>query len=167
MEKNTERGLQRDGKRQNYSEGKLWTERQETLRGREKHGLKAGETKESQAWAVARLGMCSLHLGVFILKWFLNSQQPAEWVSCSDYIIQKVGWADLEAGQQTLAVVYSGQPFNLWAELQSRPGHSVQVFPTFPHRTRQGAYDPRQLGWLSWEGGVTSPTLKHPLFKNL
>lgn len=49
MEKNTERGLQRDGKRQNYSEGKLWTERQETLRGREKHGLKAGETKESQA----------------------------------------------------------------------------------------------------------------------
>lgn len=45
MEKDTERGLQRDGKRQTYSKGELWPERQETLRGREKHGLEGGEAK--------------------------------------------------------------------------------------------------------------------------
>lgn len=89
--------------------------------------------------------MYSLHPGVFILKWFLCSQQPAE---CHVQTICFRKWA----GQR--------QPgFNTWA------GSAVKAWELrmgFPHRTNTTAYDPRQSGQ-----GVTSDTLKHLLAQSL
>lgn len=67
--------------------------------------------------------MHSLHPGVFILKWVLSSQQPAE---CHVQTICFRKWAG-QTYRDSQALIHG-------LGLQSRPGSSEQAFPTEPRQ---------------------------------
>ena len=119
-------------------ERELQTEK-ETLRGRGRETVsremrEAGVVgSQDQPGLLGRL--CTLHPGVFILKWVLSSQQPAEfrgYVMFRGYA--EVGWVDIQ-GQLTFSC-------GLWspALYSTGWGHrpsscSGQILPMTPHGT--------------------------------